>query len=64
MPMLDSILEKKIRLIDYEKITDDNNNRLVAFGEYAGKSGAIDILFGLGSFLLNQGYGTPFINMS
>ena len=30
--MLDSILEKNIRLIDYEKIVDKDNKRLVAFG--------------------------------
>lgn len=35
MPLLDSILEKKIRLIDYECIKRDGA-RLVAFGEFAG----------------------------
>lgn len=64
MPMLDSILEKKIRLIDYEKIADEKGNRLVAFGKFAGNAGAIDILYGLGSFLLNRGIGSPFINIS
>ena len=64
MPMLDAMLEKNIRLIDYEKIADKDGKRLVAFGEFAGKSGATDILFGLGSFLLNRGIGTPFINMA
>lgn len=62
--MLDSILEKKIRLIDYEKITDKNGKRLVAFGKFAGNSGAVDILSGLGIFLLNRGIGTPFLNIS
>ncbi len=64
MPMLDSIIEKKIRLIDYEKITDENKHRLVAFGTYAGNSGTIDIMSGLGSFLLNRGLGTSFINIA
>ena len=64
MPMLDSILEKKIRLIDYEKITDKNKRRLVAFGKFAGNSGAVDIFSGLGTFLLSRGIGTPFINIS
>lgn len=64
MAMLDSILEKNISLIDYEKITDDKGNRLVAFGQFAGNAGAIDILMGLGSFLLNRGIGSPFINIS
>jgi len=48
MPALDRILDLKIRLIDYEKITDDNNSRLIAFGKYAGIAGAIDFLKGFG----------------
>lgn len=64
MEMLDDILQKNIQLIDYEKITDAKGNRLVAFGVFAGNAGAIDILMGLGSFLLNRGIGSPFINIS
>ena len=41
MDMLDDILQKKIRLIDYEKISDSDGKRLVAFGKYAGNSGTI-----------------------
>lgn len=48
MPALDAILTKNIRLIDYEKISDEKNNRLIAFGKYAGIAGAIDFLKGLG----------------
>eukprot|EP01027_Heterolobosea_sp_BB2_P017623 GEZU01024955.1.p2 GENE.GEZU01024955.1~~GEZU01024955.1.p2 ORF type:complete len:159 (+),score=47.69 GEZU01024955.1:218-694(+) len=36
MFMLDTILENNIRLIDYEKITDAQNSRLVKFGPFAG----------------------------
>ena len=44
MPMLDSILDKKIRLIDYEKLQKDGTGyRTVAFGKWAGVSGAIDM---------------------
>lgn len=39
MPLLDAILDKRIRLIDYEKIVNDNGRRLVAFGQYAGIAG-------------------------
>jgi len=35
-------------LIDYEKITDEDDKRLIAFGKYAGIAGAIDFLKGLG----------------
>lgn len=48
MPALDAILKQNIRLIDYEKISDSDNNRLIAFGKYAGMAGAIDFLKGLG----------------
>jgi alpha-aminoadipic semialdehyde synthase len=48
MPALDTILAKNIRLIDYEKISDNQNNRLIAFGKYAGVAGAIDFIKGLG----------------
>lgn len=63
MPLLDKILEKKIRLIDYEKITDDLGKRLVAFGEFAGIAGAIDFLAGLGLLLIKREISTPFLNI-
>lgn len=34
--LIQAILKKKITLIDYEYLTDDNNIRLVAFGRWAG----------------------------
>jgi alpha-aminoadipic semialdehyde synthase len=52
MPTLDYILQNNIRLIDYEKITNENGTRLVAFGRFAGIAGAIDFLSGLGNFLV------------
>ena len=42
------MIKENIRLIDYEKITDEQNNRLIAFGKYAGIAGAIDFLKGIG----------------
>lgn len=38
--LLQAILEKRIRLIDYEKLTDAMGDRLIAFGFYAGLVGA------------------------
>lgn len=61
MPLLDAILEKNIRLIDYEKLTDDNGQRIVAFGKYAGVAGMVNILHGLGLRLLALGHHTPFM---
>lgn len=62
MPTLDKMLEYRIRLIDYEKITDDNHSRLIAFGRYAGIAGAIDFLKGFGEYIMQMGMSTPFLN--
>lgn len=61
MPMLDAILERNIRLIDYERMCDESGGRVVAFGKYAGKAGMINILHGLGLRLLALGHHTPFM---
>ncbi|KAJ1542110.1 hypothetical protein HK096_009644, partial [Nowakowskiella sp. JEL0078] len=63
MPLLKNILDKNIRLIDYELMVDDNNKRLVLFSRFAGYAGMIDGFHGLGQRLLALGYGTP-IGMS
>lgn len=55
MPLLDAMLERKIRQIDFECIREDkqkNPQRLVAFGRYAGIAGAFDFLRGIGEFML------------
>ena len=62
MTALDAILAKNMRLIDYEKITDENNNRLIAFGKYAGIAGAIDFLKGMGEYIMQMGISTPLLN--
>lgn len=57
MPLLDKLLEKRIRLVDFECIREENvGQRLVAFGKYAGIAGAFDFLRGCGEFLLQKGY--------
>ena len=61
MPMLKQVLRDKITLLDYEKITDAQNRRLVFFGKFAGIAGMIDTLHGLGQRLQQQmGITTPF----
>jgi alpha-aminoadipic semialdehyde synthase len=64
MPLLDEVFAQKVRLIDYEKITDDTGKRLVAFGTFAGNAGAIDFLHGIGKYFINLGFSTPFLNVS
>lgn len=61
MPLLDVILERDIRLIDYERMLDSRGFRVVAFGKYAGVSGMINILHGMGLRLLALGHHTPFM---
>ena len=64
MPLLDKFLEKKVRLIDFECIRENNEKdpqRLVAFGRYAGIAGAFDFIRGCGEFLLQKKYQTPLV---
>jgi saccharopine dehydrogenase (NAD+, L-lysine forming) len=46
--LLQEVLRKKIRLIDYEALKDKQGNRLVAFGRYAGIVGAYNGLWTYG----------------
>jgi saccharopine dehydrogenase (NAD+, L-lysine-forming) len=47
-PLLRAILEKNIRLIDYEVLKDDSGNRVVAFGRWAGIVGAYNAFWAYG----------------
>jgi len=51
--LLQAVLKKDIRLIDYEVLRDNLGNRLVAFGRYAGIVGAYNGLWAYG-----QRYGS------
>ncbi|XP_069936287.1 alpha-aminoadipic semialdehyde synthase, mitochondrial-like isoform X2 [Cherax quadricarinatus] len=61
MPLLDALLHKNIRLLDYERICESQGKSVVAFGRYAGIAGMTNILHGLGLRLLALGYHTPFM---
>ena len=64
MAMLDAVLSKNIRLIDYERIIDPSTGqRLVRFGKYAGIAGMIDLFRALGNRLLFLKYSTPFLHL-
>ena len=60
MPMLQQALDLGCTIIDYEKITDENNHRLIAFGNYAGLAGMIDTLWSVGDRLAWEGISNPF----
>ncbi|KAM3609150.1 uncharacterized protein V6R79_010210 [Siganus canaliculatus] len=63
MALLDDLLSKEVRLIDYEKMVDANGFRIVAFGQWAGVAGMINILHGLGLRFLALGHHTPFMHI-
>jgi alanine dehydrogenase len=46
--LLQAVLEKNIRLIDYEVLKDEKGNRLIAFGRFAGMVGAHNALWTYG----------------
>jgi len=46
--LLWSILDKNIRLLDYEVLTDEQGRRLIAFGKFAGMVGAHNALWTFG----------------
>ena len=60
MDMLRRLKDLKTNLIDYERIMDENNRRLIFFGEYAGLAGMIETLHCFGKKLNMQGFDTPF----
>lgn len=71
MRFLDTVLEKNIRLIDYECVVSPDSpaslstraERLLHFGVPCGNAGMINSLRGLGVQLLNRGYHTPFLHV-
>ncbi len=46
--LLQTALEKKIQLIDYECLTDEERNRIIGFGHYAGIVGTYNGILGYG----------------
>jgi len=59
MPMLKKMMELGCTLLDYEKVVDENNRRLIFFGEYAGLAGMLEILYFMGKRLEADGHRTP-----
>ncbi len=46
--LMQALIAKKIQMIDYETLTDKNNNRIIGFGRYAGIVGAYNGILGYG----------------
>ena len=60
MPMLSRLIAVGATLIDYERIADSQNRRLVFFGRHAGLAGMINTLWALGLRLSHEGLASPF----
>ncbi|MBM4117810.1 hypothetical protein FJ251_08715 [bacterium] len=60
MPLLQRLLDLNCTLIDYERIVDEKNRRLVFFGKQAGQAGMIETLFALDRRLRWEGFDSPF----
>ncbi|MBP1599040.1 MAG: alanine dehydrogenase/PNT domain protein [Acidobacteria bacterium] len=63
MPMLQRYLELGCSLLDYEKITDESNRRLIFFGRHAGYAGMVETLRCLGQRLAAKGLQTPLVHV-
>jgi alanine dehydrogenase len=64
MPMLKEMMKKKCTLIDYEKIVNEKNMRLIFFGKYAGIAGMVDTLYSFGQRMKEYySYKTPFLKI-
>ncbi len=65
MAMLRRMMELGCQLIDYERITDDRDRRLISFSRYAGLAGAVDTLWALGRRLAWEGLSpNPFATLA
>ena len=63
MPMLRRLMELKATLIDYERIVDERNRRLIFFGRHAGLAGMVNTLWALGRRLETLGVASPFARL-
>ncbi|RLD61317.1 MAG: hypothetical protein DRJ05_02890 [Bacteroidetes bacterium] len=63
MPLLRRMIEKKVNLIEYEKVADETGKRLIFFGRFAGLAGMINSLWSFGMRMKEQGMDTPFLKI-
>jgi len=60
MKMLKRLMELECNLVDYERISGRENDRLITFSSYAGLAGLIETLHAFGRKMKLNGYSTPF----
>lgn len=59
MDMLRRLMELKCNLIDYERIVNEKNQRLIFFGAHAGYAGIIETLFAFAKKMQLKGIQSP-----
>jgi alpha-aminoadipic semialdehyde synthase len=60
MPMLQKLIDLKCTLMDYERMVNEKNQRLIFFSFHAGVAGVIDTLWSFGQRLKTEGIESPF----
>jgi alpha-aminoadipic semialdehyde synthase len=60
MPMLQKLIDKKCTLMDYERMVNENDQRLIYFSYHAGVAGIIDTLWSFGQRLDSEMISSPF----
>ncbi len=63
MPLLKQMMAKRVNLIEYERIVNDKNQRLIFFGRFAGLAGMINSLWSAGQRWKEMGIETPFLTL-
>lgn len=63
MPLLKQMMAKKVNLIEYERIVNEKNQRLIFFGRFAGLAGMINSFWSVGQRWRELGVLTPFLEL-
>lgn len=63
MGMLRQLMDLKCNLIDYEKMSDHQDSRIITFSPFAGMAGTIETLYAYARKKELQGISTPFNNL-
>jgi alpha-aminoadipic semialdehyde synthase len=63
MPLLRRLMDLEATLIDYERVADEQNRRLIFFSLHAGYAGMIESLVCLAGRLRHLGYDTPLLEI-
>jgi alpha-aminoadipic semialdehyde synthase len=63
MPMLKKLIDLKCTLMDYERMVNEKNQRLIFFSFHAGVAGIIDTLWSFGQRLSSEGIESPFSSL-